>query len=77
MHVGHLASCCTTLTTNVKIWIIAFHVRNSRKWHAMRRSESVLEFAIPFNVRFVPSMKRPPGDVPKLILFAFFFSKKM
>ena len=62
---------------NVKIWIIAFHVRNSRKWHAMRRSESVLEFAIPLNVRFVPGMKRPPGDVPKLILFAFYFEEKV
>ena len=46
-------------TTNAKkILIVAFHFQNSRKWHALRKSKPVLEFAIPLNVLFVPSMKR-------------------
>ena len=54
------ASCCTMLTTHVKVWTIAFHVQNSRNLHALRKSKSVLEFEILLNVRFVLSMKLRP-----------------
>ena len=48
------------------------HIQNSRKWHALGKSKSVLEFATPLKKTFVPSVKLGPGDVCNLLLLGFF-----
>ena len=61
------------LTTHPKkIWIIAFHVKNSRKWHALGKSKSVLGFAVPLKKSLVPSIKLGPGDVCNLLSSGFY-----
>ena len=66
------ASGCTMLTSHLKIWIIVFHVQNSRKWHALGKSKSVLELAIPLKKNLVPSINVGPGAVCNLLFWGFF-----